>query len=167
MGKRKSTVLWRSRLENGAADRWNYSNLFFSPSRSLPSYFSFLFLFLSSLFSPCLVRFPDLTSRRPREGRRRKALLLRASDSRSPSLPHSPQSQGGGQPLPWHLARVSVSDSLDDWTRASVSPLGPRPRVPGDPGPLGSVTSVFYFNEGTWPLGLAFLVSHSRGANLR
>lgn len=73
----------------------------------------------------------------------------------------------GGQPFHWSLARVSVSDSLDDWTRASVSPLSPRFRVCCDPGTSGSGMSVFYFNEGTWPLGPAFLVSHSRRAKLR
>lgn len=65
----------------------------------------FLFLFFSLFFFFSFSSFiflfgpvppTDRTSRRPSVGRRRKALLRRASDSRSSSLPHSPQSQGGG-----------------------------------------------------------------------
>lgn len=86
--------------------------------------FSFLFL---PLFS-CLVWFPrptDRTSRRPSVGRRRKALFRRASDSRSSSLPHSPQSQGGGptsslEPGPCFCLRQS--GRLDQGVRFSAEP---------------------------------------------
>lgn len=138
------------------------STPFSSPSRSLSNFF-FPFIVLPFLLPPCSVRFPDHTTRRPREGKRK----VPPSSGQPPALPTEPGCGGhllpGARPL---FLSQTVLTTTGPGHLFSAEPM-PQAWSVLRPWPLGrSDTSVFYFNEGTWPLGLSFLVSRSRGAQL-
>lgn len=131
-----------------------------------PTSFFLLLFFLS--FCPPL-RSGSPTTRREGQGKARENHPPPPPESKRqpPALSTEP---GWGCHLVPGARPVFLSQTvLTTLDQGIFAPLSPMPQAWSvlRPWPLGrSDTSVFYFNEGTWPLGLSFLVSRSRGAQL-
>lgn len=143
------------------------STPFSSPSRSLSNFFFFLLLFFLSFCLP--VRSGSLTTLREGQGKAREKHPPPPPESKRqpPALPTEPG--WGGHLLPGARPLFLSQTVLTTTGPGHLFSAEPMPQAWSvlRPWPLGrSDTSVFYFNEGTWPLGLSFLVSRSRGAQL-
>lgn len=140
------------------------STPFSSPSRSLSNFFFFSFYCSSfpfaSLFGP--VPWPHYE-----KAREKHPPPPPESKRQPPALPTEPG--WGGHLLPGARPLFLSQTVLTTTGPGHLFSAEPRPQARSvlRPWPLGrSDTSVFYFNEGTWPLGLSFLLSRSRGAQL-
>lgn len=127
------------------------STPFSSPSRSLSNFF-FPFIVLPFLLPPCSVWFPDHTTRRPREGKRKAPPPPPESKRQPPALPTEPG--WGGHLLPG-ARPVFLSQTVLTTTGPghlfSAEPF-PRPGVCCDPGPLeGAIRLYFILTRGHGP----------------
>lgn len=164
----KSTALWRSGIARGAADRWDFSSqypIFLSFTLSLQLLFSFYCSFFP--FAPLFGPVPQPHYEKAKGKQEKAPPPPPEGKPQPPALPTEP---GWGCHLVPGARPVFLSQTvLTTLDQGIFAPPSPTPQAWSvlRPWPLGrSDTSVFYFNEGTWPLGLSFLVSRSRGAQL-